>query len=182
MEITYAGTVAPGEDVRPVLAALDHVHEIARGSFRLRVLGPPDPWRDASLTDQRPWLELDGVVSSSRAREAMAQSSALLLLQWHPAYFGVLPGKAFEYIGTRRPILALVPAASEMEMLINDHADARVLHPHECADLEPAVMRLLDQHRRGTLQQPRVPESSTAPLWRREQARQLAEIFAGLGR
>jgi hypothetical protein len=179
MMLLYAGTVAPGEDMEPVLAVLDGVHARHAGAFRLRVLGPEAPWRSAP---QRPWLELGGVVSPEQAREAMAGSSALLLVQRHPAYRGIVPGKLFEYVGARRPVLAVGPRGTEMEGLLRAHADARLVDAAGLADLAPAVERLLEEHLAGDLQAPRVDEEVVAPLRRAEQARQLAAIFARVAR
>jgi hypothetical protein len=177
MTILYAGTVAPGEDMTPVLESLDAVHHDHPGAFRLRVLGPGDSWN----TTGRPWLELLGTVSFAAARTAMADSSALLLVQLHGAYRRIIPGKAFEYIGVRRPILGLVPRDSEMEALLVAHADVRLVGSGPVDDLGAAVRELLREHRAGSLQAPRVARSTIAHLERREQARQLAEIFERVG-
>jgi hypothetical protein len=177
MTILYAGTVAPGEDMAPVLEGLDRVHARHPAAFRLRVLGPTGAWQG---TLDRPWLELEGTVTPSAARQTMANSSVLLLVQLHEAYRTIIPGKCFEYIGVRRPILALVPPGSEMEELLVKHADARRVNAAAAGDLASTVEGLLAEHRAGQLQAPRVPPSVTAPLARREQAQQLAEIFERL--
>lgn len=178
MTILYAGTVAPGEDAAPVLAALDQVHRNNPGAFRLLVLGPPQPWLPPGpAPEERPWLELRGVVSPQRAREAMVESSALLLIQLHPAYRTVLPGKVFEYIGARRPILALVSRGSELAQLLRAHADVRLVGSD---DLAGATERLLSEHRAGAIQEPRVALDLTLPLARTEQANKLIAIFTGL--
>jgi len=180
MTILYAGTVAAGEDMDPVLVALDEVHAHYPGRFRLRVLGPEEPWQTLTSGIDRPWLELSGVVSPARAREAMAESSVLLLVQRHPAYRTVLPGKLFEYIGARRPILAICPPESEMEALVRRHADVRLVRPSAPEELGSAVEQLLGEHSAGSIQGPRVPFSVTAQLRRSEQAAELASIFERL--
>jgi hypothetical protein len=161
-----------------MLRALDEVHLRRPDSFRLVVVGPPDPWQAAAnRSPARPWLELRGVRSADKARAEIAAGSALLLIQRHPAYRSVLPGKAFEYIGSRRPILALIPPDWELTTLLRDHADARLVGEDNIAAISAAVETLLDEHRSGTLQSPRVPESAIASLSRDEQARQLSAIF-----
>lgn len=179
MTVLYAGTVAPGEDMAPVLASLDAVHARHPGAFRLHVLGPGDAW---NASERRPWLQLGGIVSPRAAREAMARSSVLLLVQRHAAYRKIVPGKALEYIGVRRPILALIPPDTEMAALIDGHADARIVDADMPGRVVGAVERLLSEHRDGQLQEPRVPESVTAPLARREQAKKLTAIFEMVSR
>ena len=179
MTILHAGTVAEGEDMAPLLAILDRIHARHPGAFRLRVLGPTEAWQsEAAAHPDRAWLHLDGVVSPERAREAMAESSVLLLVRTHAGYRTILPGKAFEYIGARRPILGVVVPDSEMESLVRDHADARLVDPGRIDGLGDAVERLLAEHRAGQIQEARVPEALVMPLRRSEQARKLAAIFA----
>ena len=178
MTILYAGTVAPGEDVSGVLASLDQLYLRRPGSFTLRVLGPPEPWESPGVVvSDRPWLELSGMESAERAREAMAEASALLFLQCHLAYRRVLPGKLFEYIGARRPIVAVCPPQTEMAALLGRYADARMVDCDVGEDAVDAFERLVDEHQAGSLQQPRVPVSVTEPLQRAEQAAQLAALF-----
>ena len=79
---------------------LDELERRRPAAFRLRVLGPPEPWESPPGSEgDRPWLELPGLVSPAQAREAMAESSVMLLVQEHPAYRIALPGKIFEYMG-----------------------------------------------------------------------------------
>ena len=178
MVVLYAGTVAAGEDVSPVITAFSELDERHPQSTRLRVLGPPEPWRFAAGESVPAWLELAGIVTPSAARQAMTDSSALLLFQRHPGYDCVLPGKAFEYIGARRPIVAVVPSASEMAELLTRHADVRLVDRDDVTALNPVLDELLRQHRSGSLQAPRVTASTVAPLARREQAERLAGILA----
>lgn len=179
MRIVYAGTVVPPERVDPILTGLDRVHERHPGAFRLRVVGPPEPWKAATSPHRwPPWLELRGVVSADAARRAVADASALLLLQRHPAFRVALPGKMFGYIGARRPIVALVPPGSEMEAVLRAHADVRFVRADEPDGFVAAVELLLKEHQQGRLLEPRVPLAAIAPLERREQVAKLAEIFA----
>jgi hypothetical protein len=178
MTILYAGTVNVGEDLAPVIAAFDRLDAAHPGSFRLRVMGPAERW-DAWAAEggRRPWLQIMGLVTPAEARAAMSESSALLLLQTHSAYDRILPGKAFEYIGVRRPILALISAQGELANLLTAHADARVVPREDPSLLDEQLRILLAEHQRGELQGPRVEEELTRPLTRREQAVQLSAVL-----
>lgn len=177
MSILYAGTVATGEDPLPVLRVLDRVHARRPDSFRLVVMGPSEPWRKCDELVERSWLETRGMVSPSEANAAMRASSVLLVVQNHPAYRLVLPGKSFEYIGSRRPILALVPTDWELARMLRRYSDLRRVDPPDESRLAAEIERLLDEHAAGTLQAPRVSDELIAPLRRSEQARKLAVIF-----
>jgi hypothetical protein len=178
MELVYAGGVTAGEDLEPLIRALDRVYSDDPEAFTLKVLGPAEPWtRFASGSDDRPWLELEGVVSPARAREAVVRGSALLLVQRNPAYDTTLPGKAFEYIGSRRPIIAIISPDREVATMLRARSDVRLVAPGAIDSVGAEVERLIAEHRAGTLQGPRVPREVVAPLERSEQARQLAEIL-----
>jgi hypothetical protein len=178
MELAYAGGVTAGEDLEPILQALDRVHTRFPGAFRLRVLGPSDPWIRSPTGAAGPsWLVLEGVASPAAAREAVLGSSAVLLVQRHPAYWSTLPGKAFEYIGSRRPIVAVIAPERELAAMLRAHSDARIVAPQRVDSVEDEIERLLSEHREGTLQGPRVSSEQIEPLQRSEQARRLAEIL-----
>jgi hypothetical protein len=107
----------------------------------------------------------------------MARSSALLLVRGHPSYRNIVPGKLFEYVGARRPIIAVCPPETEMGALLSSFADVRFVPPQTPSQLTPVVESLLDEHARGTIQNPRVSESVVAPLRRERQAKELARIL-----
>jgi hypothetical protein len=174
LRIVYAGTVAPGEDVGPFLAALDHIHEERPGRLHLTVVGSPEPWR--RMRGEAPWLDLRGMRTPEEARGFMHNASAVFLLQSHEAYALTLPGKLWEYVGARRPILAAVPGSWPMVDLLRAHADLR-LAPNTESGLSAELERLLAEHETGRLQPPRVSEEAVRPLERRVQAVRMAAVF-----
>jgi len=175
-EIVYAGTVDPGERPDVVLAALERLEARHPGRFLLRIVGPSGPWLKES--QGRPdWLQCDGIVTPSAARDAMLAGSVLLLLQGHPAYTQILRGKAFEYIGARRPIVAVVPPECEMAGILRDHADVRIVPSYDVEELSNEFERLVEEHERGELAGARVPEEMTQSLTREAQARILDGIL-----
>ena len=176
-ELVYAGTVARLERVRPLLEALDHLFQRRGPGFRLRVLGPTSPWEPDASAPPRPWLQLDGLLTPDRAREAMAGASANVLIQAHESYADIVPGKLVEYLGARRPVLAAVVPESEMEDLISVYGDGRMVVPNESRAFGPELERLLQEHRAGELQRHRVPADLVAPLQRRSQTGRLAAVF-----
>jgi hypothetical protein len=107
----------------------------------------------------------------------MRSASALFLLQSHEAYALTLPGKLWEYVGARRPILAAVPGSWPMVELMRTHADLRLV-PNLEAALAAEISRLLAEHNQGLIQTPRVSEETVRPLERRVQATRLAAVLA----
>jgi glycosyltransferase involved in cell wall biosynthesis len=102
--LQYAGTVTPGNDVRPILRAVADVNAAGAECVRLRVAGNPQPWMTAAheLFGLQPdWLECSGMVSPDAARSLMAGASANLLVMYGAAHASKVPGKLYEYIGAR---------------------------------------------------------------------------------
>jgi hypothetical protein len=110
LEIVYTGGIYPGRrDPRPLFEALAQSPEL-RSAVRVQFYGTsPEqalpPAATAGVQDQV-------VVHPHLARPAIAaiqqRADVLLLMQWNdPREQGNLPGKLFEYLGARRPILGL---------------------------------------------------------------------------
>jgi len=127
MLIVHAGSINENfRDPRPVFEAVQRAvaeGEIERSRIRLRFLGAGpfgdsvamrEAVRQAGLTSNvefRPRLSYqDSLLEQSRA-------SVLLLLQASPDTIDLVPAKLFEYLRTRRPVLALVPEGATSEVL-----------------------------------------------------------------
>jgi glycosyltransferase involved in cell wall biosynthesis len=180
LTILYTGVVYPGrQDPSPLFDALrrmgglaDEVKVVFRGSFlgtvpelaarygveRLVEVGPPVPYRE-SLRMQ-------------------SEADLLLLLLWtDAAQRGVYTGKLFEYVGARRPILAVGAGADvAAEFILSRGAGSVSDDPDEIAAL---LRRLVEQKRReGAL--PPTPERAAAGVTREEQVRLLENFLSGL--
>ncbi len=111
--ICYAGKIKGKQDPGPLFAAMSElIHEgkVNPGFFRCLIFGEVEQWvRDLV---ERYGLQ-DSVLFMSRVHrekivDTMQQSTLLLNLSWNdPAETGVHPGKLFDYLGARRPILSI---------------------------------------------------------------------------
>lgn len=110
LSIVYTGTLYPGRrDPTPLFQAVARLGETARG-VRIRLYGA-DPATVAVLAkkagiahqvESNPAVPYDKVITLQRSADI------LLLLRWNdPSEQGIVPGKLFEYVGARRPILCL---------------------------------------------------------------------------
>jgi len=127
MLIVHAGSINENfRDPRPVFEALRRAvaeGEMERSRIRLRFLGAGPFGESAAMREAvqqaglaanvefRPRLSYqDSLLEQSRA-------SVLLLLQASPDTIDLVPAKLFEYLRTRRPVLALVPEGATAEVL-----------------------------------------------------------------
>lgn len=110
LRIAYTGSVYPQhQDLGPLFQALQSLGT-GMGNIRLdfytRYTGPV-----LALAEQygvAPLVQTHGLVPYREALKKQMEADLLLMLLWNdPAERGVLTGKLFEYIGSRRPILAV---------------------------------------------------------------------------
>lgn len=118
--ITYTGMLYEGRrDPSPVLESIHQLifeGAMSRDQIALRFLGPMEPWLTAVIARYglQDITECPGLLPRHLALERQQESQILLQLGWgDPRETGQHTGKLFEYLGSRRPILAVggVPGA-----------------------------------------------------------------------
>lgn len=180
MTIVHAGTLHAPEYALPFLRAAASVEREKPGSLLFLGLGDPAPWLEAiqslELFDL-PWIVLRGNVLSEEAQEVIWRGSVLLLPAPHPRFRLILLGKLFSYLGARRPILGVVPPGSEMEALIRQAGDGRLVPEWDEEGIRRQLEALLEDHRAGRLQHLRVPEDRVAPFTRETRSIALARFL-----
>ena len=133
--IVYTGRLYPGKrDPQPLFRALSalakRAPDVAR-SICVNFYGFDDPWLRGLVQRHgvEQYVALHGFVPYATSMAVQRAADALLFLDWtDTAAEGVLTGKLFEYLGSRRPILALGPRAdSEAAQIIADTGAGRTL-------------------------------------------------------
>lgn len=87
----------------------------------------------------------------------------------------MMSSKLFEYIGARRPILALVPASSAAARMLGRVAGARVVAPDDVKGIAAELSRLADAAGEGA-----PAAADLEPFTRRYQAGQLAALLSAV--
>lgn len=113
---------------------------------------------------------------------ALMRSADLLFLPMHDLApgqrAGIVPGKTYEYLGARRPILAAVPDGDARDLL-QAAGSAYLCRPADVDCMADALGRALEAKRRGeTLPPPR--EDLLRRYERRALTERLASVFAEL--
>jgi glycosyltransferase involved in cell wall biosynthesis len=125
--ITYTGTIYPRkQDATKLFAALRDLISggvIDPEEIEIRFYGPKTGWLDKEIEQ----YELPGIVKQygtvprQVALEKQRESQILLLLKWEdPQERGIHPGKIFEYLAARRPILATGGSNDVVTELLNE--------------------------------------------------------------
>ncbi|HMH05843.1 MAG TPA: glycosyltransferase family 4 protein [Terriglobales bacterium] len=112
--ITYTGLLYEGKrDPSPLLEVLSELIQsgtLVRSDVVVRFYGPFEPWLQVLVGKYglEGVVQIHDLVTRDEALRSQAESQLLLLIGWHDLRErGQHTGKLFEYLGSKRPILAL---------------------------------------------------------------------------
>jgi glycosyltransferase involved in cell wall biosynthesis len=176
--LAYTGRVYPGkQDPEPLFRALTKLRgEMPDLASRISVdfYGFDDPALRSLIRQHRveDCVTLRGFVPYRESVAVQRAADVLLFLDWVDlATEGMMTGKLFEYLGSRRPILALGPRKdSEAAQLIAGTGAGATL----TADAE------IVEYLRGLLISPRAPDIAAATTERYSRERQAQELLASI--
>ena len=182
--IAHTGTLINDRSPRPLLNALRIIK--ARNpamSARIRVVfagqcRPADEAlaANAGLADI---VTFSGYLPHSRSVLLLQRAACLWLVMGPEETANVTPGKLFEYLGARRPILATAPQQGQAAAIIRETAAGQVFAPAAPDQLATAIEALVERWARGE-QLYQGNAAAVARYDRREIARQLAVMLDGL--
>ena len=93
--------------------------------------------------DLEPYVQLEGYVAHKEAITMQRSSNLLLLVEIDaPQTQSIIPGKLFEYLASRRPILAIGPQGSDIEAIVN-HTESGDYCTY---NQEPEIKRIILAH------------------------------------
>ncbi|WP_421824975.1 glycosyltransferase [Flagellimonas oceanensis] len=97
-------------------------------------------------------VEQLGYLSHDKVLETQQKSQVLLLLEIDSEETqGIIPGKLFEYLNAKRPILAIGPKGWEAGAMVEEHhAGTMCLHT-EVAHIKRVLLKAFHQYENGTL-------------------------------
>lgn len=96
-------------------------------------------------------LSFTGFVNYHDAISKIASSNILLLVLTSQRGAATIPGKAFEYIASGKPILAVVPPKGECSELIEKTRTGFVANVDDVSEIKATILKLYHQWERGEL-------------------------------
>jgi hypothetical protein len=174
--ITYLGTYYPGhQDLGPTLRAIGTLVDggVMRGA-RVRFVGQVPAALRGVIAETGLTVEETGLVLHAESVRLIRTSTNLLHAGVTSvatnALRGILPGKTFEYLGARRPILFVGHPDGDAAKLMRGFPLVRIVRPDDDDGIRSALLSLLTQETG-----PRPP--GLEPYTSRSVTRDLARVF-----
>ena len=160
-----------------MLKELIKVNASFKACFKLRLAGVVSEDVLQSIYDSglKEHTELMGYVSHEEAVKLQQQSQVLLLVEIdsHETK-GILPGKLYEYMAARRPILAIGPQHWDAAEIIEDTLSGASLGYGSKNGLKDVILKWFEAFQNGSL----TTESKDIEKYsRRELSRELANLI-----
>lgn len=155
--IAHIGSLLSGRDPKNlwrVLGALIREDVGFSRDFRLKLVGAVseevvDSIRKSGLQQH---LELTGYVSHPQALEVQRSSQVLLLVEIDSAETrGIIPGKLFEYMAARRPVLALGPEKWDVEKILQETGSGTYFNYRDLENLKSRIREYYELYKKDAL-------------------------------
>lgn len=178
--ITHIGSLLTGRNPKNLWRALSEIareNQSFRKELQLEFLGvvSQDVMDSLHRFELEPYLKLIGYVSHAAALRKQRSSQALLLIEIDSEETkGIIPGKLFEYMAARRPILAVGPENWEAGELIQKTNTGEVFDYKTHSELKDVILEWFYAFKKGNLS---VSPKNIEAYSRRALTEQLAKLL-----
>lgn len=174
--ITYLGSFAENYNIDVLLESIEKQDSASPSEISLRFIGSisrSSLEKLKNLSDIS--FEFIPYLNHDKAIKALVESSALLLVV--PANRRsqeMIPGKLFEYIAARRPIIALGPKTGDVAEILKQTKSGKTFERNDSALLSDYLGELLENYHKGELT---VKSTGIAKYSRNKLTSKLADIL-----
>jgi glycosyltransferase involved in cell wall biosynthesis len=181
--LSYVGTFYLDRNPKSLFQAVSELMEegvFTRDNLEIRLVGQTNKANGVPVTSMVSEYKLEGIVNSvglvpyHEALSHMSCSSVLLLMA--PNQYYQIPGKTFEYLGLRRPILGLLDEGATADVVRRFNAGP-IVAQNDVAGIKVALKRLFEDYKGGGGQ---FGNYNPEEFDRKNLTRQLVEILVGL--
>jgi len=176
--IAHIGSLLTGRNPKNLWKELSQMaaeNEVFRAHLQLEFIGvvSKDVMDSLYHYELAPYVKLKGYVSHAQALRRQRASQVLLLVEIDSEETrGIIPGKLFEYMAAKRPVLAVGPEGWDAGKIIEKTMTGRVFDYGMRAELRATLLDWYQQYRERNLH----PEGKDIKEYsRRELTRKLAD-------
>ena len=159
------------------LSELISENELFAQSFQLNLIGTvsEDILESIDNNNLKGYSNVIGYVSHQKAIEYQQQSQVLLLIEIDSEDTKcIIPGKLFEYMVSKRPILAIGPKDSDVENIIGDTNTGRYFGYSDKETIKSAILEYFELYKQKNLE---VKPVGINKYSRRELTKSLAQLI-----
>ena len=182
-KIAHVGSLLSGRNplvLWKAMAELVTEDDDFKNHFSLILAGKVSEEVERSITEHglQPFLKKEGYVSHSRAVEIQRKSSLLLLIEIDSEETrGIIPGKLFEYLSSRKPILAIGPENWDAERIINETNTGKVFTYQDHDQIKSFIKKEFSRYKNGSELN---PAGNISKYHRKSLTRELAEVIKNI--
>ncbi|WP_224490360.1 glycosyltransferase family 4 protein [Robertkochia flava] len=155
--LAHIGSLLTGRDPKILWEVLGELVETERSfkdDLEINLVGAvsEEVLQSVKNAGLEPFLFVKGYVSHDKALQLQREARVLLLLEIDSKDTrGIIPGKLFEYMAARRPVLAIGPENWEAGELLAESRAGAVFTYKEKQPLKEAVIELYRNYKNGTI-------------------------------
>ena len=156
-ELAHVGSLLSDRNPRQLWKAIGELIKENRefaNNFRLRLAGKVSEEVLKSIEENQlqSYLVNEGYVNHSMAIEIQRSASVLLLIEIDAEETrGIIPGKLFEYLASKRPILAIGPEAWDVERIITGTGAGEVYSYGNISEIKARISEHFQKYIAGEL-------------------------------
>lgn len=150
--IVHTGTLTRRRNALPFLKALKELiesSEIDKNVVKVNLVGWVDPFYTSMIEKEglSDIVELHPYLSHKESVKCLMRSSLL----WLPAGEGEIPGKVYEYLGSKKPIIATLPEGDCAELIRSTNSGV-VVEPYDIQGIKRTILNYYGLFLRGGLE------------------------------
>ncbi|WP_405415569.1 glycosyltransferase family 4 protein [Maribacter sp. Asnod1-A12] len=178
--IAHIGSLLSGRNpmnLWKVLSILVKENEYFKKALQLRFIGVVSEEILASISEAglQEYIEIVGYVTHHEALAYQKSSQVLLLVEIDSVdTIGIIPGKLFEYMAAKRPILGIGPKNWEVAGIVKETKTGQMFDYSDDIELKNVLLSWFQQFQKGELQ---ITSGSIKKYSRRELTRKLVEYI-----
>lgn len=171
--ITHMGTAYLNSSPRYYAAALNGLPEDVRNNIVTRFVGRVEDAEKQFLSEVKSEIQLLGFMPQNKALGYLEDTDYLLLTMTDKIS---MPGKAYEYLATGKPILAIAAADSEVGNFIRQTGAGYCADPENVEEIRAMILKAFERKQQGLT--PPAPTLSIVEQYARPHlVRQFADLL-----
>lgn len=148
--ITYTGTLADNYRIDDLIQAVSEINRVEKKKIKLRFVGEIcNKYQSLArhqLGDKQ--VEIFSPVSHSESINYLFRSHILLLVNPDaPNNASVIPGKLFEYMAAKRPIIGIGPAEGDVAAILEDTRAGKMIDYNNPELIKAEILRIYNNYK-----------------------------------